>query len=100
MIYLGEKCSNLYITHYFYNSETNYIYVIYDLNSVPVYGSKWYHCCGSDVEPLSLEEYTYSFNEWCLNNKLKNTSISNYDGGFDIYYQLDKIIDEIIFDNI
>jgi hypothetical protein len=100
MIYLGEKHSTPYSNYYFYNSETNYIYVIYDLNSVPVSGGKWHHCCGSNVERLSRKEREYPFNEWRLNSKLKNTSISNYDGGFDIYYQLEKIIDKIIFDDI
>ncbi len=97
MIYLGKKDSNLYISYYFYNSQTNYIYVIYDYNNVSE--SKWYHCFESGVDMLSIEDYEYPFNELFLSNKLENELIPNVDG-VDIYHRLEKIIDKIIFDNI
>ncbi len=97
MIYLGTKETNPYKSKYFYNIQTNYIYIIYSSDNI--HGNKWQHIVGSDIEELSTEDYEYPFNELFLANKLENDLIPS-DDGVDIYYRLEKIIDKIIFDDI
>lgn len=106
MIYLGERN----FTHYFYKSTTNYIYAISDINisnenSVIDAGTsmKWYHDRTSLIENLSKIERKIPFQEYYLADKHKKQipdaiDITEMDAF--IYYRLDAIIEQLIFENL
>lgn len=108
MIYLGERN----FTHYFYKSTTNYIYAISDINIVSNENSvidagtslKWYHDRTSPIENLSKIERKIPFRKYYLADTHKKQipdTIDNITEMDDfIYYRLDAIIEQLIFEKL